>query len=128
MRRPVWQRPSRGARRGTVGRPATGGNVPFMAGDPGGVRRRLLVSGRVQGVAFRHFAVVEATRLGLRGWVRNLRDGRVEALAEGPPAAIEAFQTWCRAGPPAAEVDRVEAADEPLGPPELGPFGRAGTV
>lgn len=92
------------------------------------VRRRLFVSGRVQGVAFRWCAVEEATRLGLRGWVRNRRDGRVEALAEGPRAAVEAFQAWCRVGPPAAEVDRVEAADEPLAPPELGPFARGGTV
>lgn len=99
-----------------------------MAGDPQLVRRRLLVSGRVQGVAFRHFAAAEATRLGLCGWIRNLRDGRVEALAEGPRAAVEAFQAWCRVGPPAAEVERVEAADEPLGPPGLGPFARAATV
>mgnify|MGYP001160173701 CR=1 FL=1 len=91
------------------------------------VRRRLFVSGRVQGVAFRWCAVEEATRLGLRGWVRNRRDGRVEALAEGSPAQVDAFQAWCRTGPPSARVERVEASEEPLEGPPLGPFTRVGT-
>lgn len=72
------------------------------------VRARILVSGRVQGVAFRQSAADEARRLGVNGWVRNLRDGRVEAEAEGERAAVDALVRWCHAGPPAARVDRVE--------------------
>lgn len=69
---------------------------------------RALVSGRVQGVAFRHFTKVEARRLGLRGWVRNLDDGRVEAWIEGDAAALDELVSWLRHGPPAARVDHVE--------------------
>jgi acylphosphatase len=72
------------------------------------VRVHLLVSGRVQGVAFRAYTEDEARRLGVRGWVRNLRDGRVEAEAEGDRAAVEALVAWCRRGPPSARVDGVE--------------------
>lgn len=93
------------------------------------VRRRLFVSGRVQGVAFRHFAVEEGRRLGLRGWVRNRRDGRVEAVAEGAPEQLDTFEAWCRVGPPAARVERVERHDEPRDADlPLGPFGRVDTV
>jgi acylphosphatase len=70
-------------------------------------RVHLVVSGRVQGVAFRACAADEGRRLGLRGWVRNLDDGRVEAVAEGPRAELEALVTWCRRGPPAARVDAL---------------------
>ena len=85
-------------------------------------RVHLAVSGLVQGVAFRASAVEEARRLGVRGWVRNLPDGRVEAEAEGERAAVEAFAAWCRRGPPAARVTGVEATWGPwLG--DLGPFG-----
>jgi acylphosphatase len=85
-------------------------------------RVHLLVSGLVQGVAFRASTVQEARRLGLRGWVRNLPDGRVEAEAEGERAALEALAAWCRRGPPAARVDQVaERWGEARG--ELGPFG-----
>jgi acylphosphatase len=72
------------------------------------VRARVLVAGEVQGVFFRGSAVAEARRLGVRGWVRNLPDGRVEALAEGERAAVEALVGWCRRGPPAARVDDVQ--------------------
>lgn len=68
---------------------------------------RALVSGRVQGVAFRHFTKVEARRLGLRGWVRNLDDGRVETWIEGDEAALEELVAWLHHGPPAAHVERV---------------------
>ena len=71
-------------------------------------RVRVLVEGRVQGVAFRAYAVDEARRLRVAGWVRNLPDGRVEAEAEGERAALEALVAWCRRGPPAARVDGVE--------------------
>ncbi len=74
------------------------------------VRARFLVSGRVQGVSFRQYTVDEARRLGARGWVRNLPDGRVEAEAEGPRAVVEALLGACRRGPPSAEVAEVEVA------------------
>jgi acylphosphatase len=68
----------------------------------------LVVVGRVQGVNYRARAVSEATRLGLSGWVRNRFDGTVEAQAEGPSHAVEAFVAWCRRGPPAARVEEVQ--------------------
>jgi acylphosphatase len=73
----------------------------------------LVVVGRVQGVAFRARAVQEANRLGLSGWIRNRFDGSVEAHAEGPRAAVEAFVAWCHRGPPAAEVEEVQATQLP---------------
>ncbi len=85
-------------------------------------RVHVVVSGVVQGVAFRASTVDEARRLGLRGWVRNLADGRVEAEAEGERAALEALVGFCRRGPPAAQVDALEVAwSEFRG--DLGPFG-----
>ena len=72
------------------------------------VAAHLLVSGRVQGVFYRASARSAAGKLGLRGWVRNLDDGRVEAWAEGPRADVESFIAWCRKGPPAARVGSVE--------------------
>ncbi len=71
--------------------------------------QRILVSGRVQNVSYRDFVVRNAQRLGLIGWVRNLRDGRVELLASGDEAAIGALVDACRAGPPQARVENVEA-------------------
>lgn len=71
------------------------------------IRCRLIVQGRVQGVAFRVSACGEARRLRLGGWVRNREDGSVEAVAEGPQDAVQAFVAWCRRGPPAAEVSNV---------------------
>lgn len=70
-----------------------------------------LVSGRVQGVFFRASAQDEASRLGIDGWVRNLPDGRVEALACGPAEAVEAFCGWLWRGPPQARVDDVTVRD-----------------
>jgi acylphosphatase len=76
---------------------------------------RIFVSGRVQGVWFRGWTVGAAAARGLRGWVRNRRDGRVEALLIGPADAVEAVVRDCHTGPPAARVDTVErsnAADD----------------
>jgi acylphosphatase len=70
-------------------------------------RADLVISGRVQGVFYRASAQQEAMRLGLVGEVRNLPDGSVEAIAEGPKERIEDFIAWCRRGPPAAEVENV---------------------
>ncbi len=80
------------------------------------VRRRVLVSGRVQGVWFRESCRDEAVQAGVDGWVRNLDDGRVEAVLEGPAAAVDAVVAWCRQGPRRARVDRVDVVDEvPVG-------------
>ena len=80
------------------------------------IRRRVVVSGRVQGVFFRDSCRREAVAAGVAGWVRNRRDGRVEAVFEGSPGAVERLVAWCRAGPPRAHVDALEVHDEePVG-------------
>jgi len=76
------------------------------------VRKRLRITGRVQGVAFRASTVAAARNLGLSGWVANRADGSVEAVAEGDDTAVAALVRWCYHGPPAARVDRVEVTDE----------------
>ena len=68
------------------------------------VRVHLMISGRVQGVGFRHYCVQAARQHGLRGWVRNSDDGCVEVTAEGEEASLESFMRWCRRGPPGASV------------------------
>lgn len=73
---------------------------------------RVLVEGRVQGVWFRESTRREAERLGVAGWVRNLPDGRVEAVFEGDPAAVESAIAWARQGPERAVVTRLERIDE----------------
>jgi len=73
--------------------------------------RRLIIHGRVQGVGFRYATLLEARRLRLSGWVRNRRDGTVEALACGPVEAVEALTAWAQHGPPAARVELVEVSD-----------------
>jgi acylphosphatase len=85
------------------------------------MRRHILISGHVQGVGFRWAAQREASRLGLRGWVRNTDDGRVEIVADGPAADVEALQSWCQRGPAGARVTNVVATDVPPRDP-LGPF------
>lgn len=78
-------------------------------------RLHLRIEGQVQGVGYRAAALDAATRLALVGWVRNLPDGAVEALAEGPRAALEAFAAWCAQGPSAARVARVLPTWQPAG-------------
>lgn len=68
---------------------------------------RFVVSGRVQGVFFRASTRAEAERLGVTGIARNLADGRVEVIASGPDAMLEALEKWLWTGPPAARVDDV---------------------
>jgi len=78
------------------------------------VRRRVLVTGRVQAVGFRASCHARAVRAGLAGSVRNLADGRVEAAFEGPAGAVDDLVAWCRTGPPMARVTRVDVTEEPL--------------
>lgn len=66
----------------------------------------------MQGVWFRDSCRHEAERLGVAGWVRNLRDGRVEAVFEGDEAAVSRMVEWCHEGPPRAVVVAVEISDE----------------
>lgn len=76
--------------------------------------RHYWVSGRVQRVSYRATTEAKAAELGLTGWVRNLADGRVEAVACGAPSALDAFEIWLWQGPRRAEVTQVEiAAAEP---------------
>ena len=69
----------------------------------------VVVSGHVQGVWYRGWTVESARALGLRGWVRNCRDGTVEAVFGGPEPAIEIMLARCHSGPPAARIDSVTA-------------------
>lgn len=78
---------------------------------------RVLISGMVQGVGFRHAAYRQALRLGLCGWVRNLPDGRVEALFQGERPIVEQMLAWCRNGPALARVDHVDAVWESVHTP-----------
>lgn len=70
-------------------------------------RANLLISGRVQGVAFRHHTSQFARSQGVKGWVRNLPSGEVEALLEGDREAVGRVIDWCQQGPPAAQVTDV---------------------
>jgi len=76
------------------------------------VRARVIVNGRVQGVFFRSETQDEATRQNVTGWVRNLSDGRVEAVFEGDKDCVDALIEFCRRGPPGARVTRVEVTWE----------------
>jgi acylphosphatase len=78
----------------------------------GVVCTRVIVSGQVQGVFYRDTCRRLAAGYGVSGWVRNLPDGRVEALFEGPPEAVERMVAWTRQGPPHAAVAHVEVYDE----------------
>jgi len=73
----------------------------------------VFVTGRVQGVGFRNWAMDTARGLGLRGWVRNRRDGAVEALFSGPPDTVASMIEACRRGPSAARVSDVHVDDMP---------------
>ena len=75
------------------------------------IARRLVVSGRVQGVFFRDSARQEAESRGVAGWVRNRADGTVEAHVEGESGAVESLIAWARHGPPHARVEGVEVCN-----------------
>ena len=81
-------------------------DAPILSPE-GSVRARVLVEGRVQGVFFRASCADEARRLGLAGWVRNVGDGRVEAVFEGAEQAVGSMIEWCSHGPAHAVVKGV---------------------
>jgi acylphosphatase len=86
------------------------------------VSRRFLVTGKVQGVYFRHSARLEAKRLGIRGIAQNLPDGSVEVLATGDPSAVEELRLWLHRGPAQARVASVREI-EPVADTMLIPAG-----
>lgn len=78
----------------------------------------LKVKGRVQGVFYRQSTRQEAQQLGLRGWVRNMGDGTVEALVQGPEPAVDTLIAWCKIGPASATVDSVDVKCVQAGQPD----------
>ena len=75
-------------------------------------RAHVWITGRVQGVFFRAYTRDAAQLIGVAGWVRNLPDGRVEAVFEGEADKVEKMMEWCREGSPMSRVDRVEVLEE----------------
>jgi len=73
-----------------------------------------LISGKVQGVYFRQSTLIEAQNLGVTGWIRNLMDGRVEAVFEGEEHAVKILVNYCRQGPPAAKVNFFDVSFGPF--------------
>ena len=86
-------------------------------GNPGQkkdkVRAQVRLSGRVQGVAFRYYAVRMAHQLGVKGWVRNLYNSDVEAVIEGHQSAVQQMIDWCRKGPSMAVVEDIKIDWQP---------------
>lgn len=77
------------------------------------IRKHLWISGRVQGVSFRANTIRRAKILGVSGWVRNLPNGKVETIIEGPKNKVNKLVKWCREGPRLASVEKVEVKEEP---------------
>jgi len=76
---------------------------------------KAVISGKVQGVGYRYSTKNKAQSLGLVGWVRNLADGRVEAMAEGQRSQVDILMEWFKQGPPTAMVDNIDISEHPLG-------------
>jgi acylphosphatase len=76
------------------------------------VRTHIFVQGLVQGVNFRHYTKMTADNLGVTGWVKNLKDGRVEVLCEGTGEQVAKLAEWCRKGPPSAHVASTDVKPE----------------
>jgi acylphosphatase len=87
---------------------------------------RVVIEGRVQGVWFRGWTAEEARRLNIRGWVRNRRDGTVEAVFAGACADVDEMAAACRQGPPMARVTKI--TEHPCEEPEGDGFGYSPTV
>lgn len=90
--------------------------------------RHLRITGRVQGVGYRWNMAQQAQALGITGWVRNRRDGSVEALASGPVSAVQALIEWAQRGPAMAWVDGVEVREALGAAEELSGFEQRETV
>ena len=88
--------------------------------------KKLIISGEVQGVFYRAWSISEARRLGLSGWVRNRRDGKVEMLIDGAEGALTEMIELCRRGPPAAQV--AEIAIEEVNEAAPAPFEKRPTA
>ena len=78
------------------------------------IKAHLFIEGKVQGVFFRYETKEKATREGIKGWVRNLSDGRVEVLFEGEKGIIDELVKWCHAGPYGAKVKKVDVFIEKI--------------
>lgn len=101
---------------GGLSKPASSRRLSSLRTRTFCIRQRLLISGQVQGVWFRDSCRRQADALGVRGWARNLDDGRVEVVAQGPPEQVRRLVEWCHHGPSAARVDAVDVSeDEPPG-------------
>lgn len=87
---------------------------------------RVVISGQVQGVGFRYSTQQQAVQLGVSGWVRNRRNGTVEALFEGDPISVQNAVAWCHHGPASAQVETVETSRET--PQQLSDFAIRPTV
>ena len=85
-----------------------------MTAMPAAKRVRVIVIGRVQGVWYRGSMQKQAEQLDVAGWVRNLPDGNVEAVIEGPPSAVDRLIAWCAEGPPSARVHDMQVNEEPV--------------
>ena len=81
-------------------------------------RKHAVISGRVQGVGFRRYALDKAESLGLTGWVRNLPDRSVELCFQGDIELVDEMATWCHRGSPCANVKNVIVSDKPVVPGE----------
>jgi acylphosphatase len=90
--------------------------------------KRLVIEGLVQGVGYRVSLANKAKTLGIEGWVRNRRDGSVEACVVGKEEAIEALIIWSRGGPPSARVLNVHISDSTESAPLTGQFNVLPTV
>jgi acylphosphatase len=97
-------------------------NGTFMSDDNDLTTLRLRIEGFVQAVGYRHFAIEEAKKLGLDGWIRNRSDGTVEAVISGPTKPVELFVQACMRGPAGSRVANVELG--PAEPPEEKGFRR----
>ena len=84
--------------------------------------QKMLITGKVQGVGYRAAFAAQARMLGLAGWVRNRRDGAVEACVSGTQPAEEAIVAWAQQGPPAAQVKQVQVSDADQSSVADGPF------
>lgn len=101
---------------------------PPPSADAEIVTRHLFVTGHVQGVGYRWSMAQAAQRLGVKGWVRNRTDGRVEACAWGTATAVQALIDWSHEGPPQAEVKTVVVGNVPNGGPPPAGFEQRDTV